>query len=50
MKQISVAAVKFGKEWVVYLFKKLIEKSKAFKAFIKDKFTEYFLTEDLNKD
>lgn len=50
LKNLSVASVKFGKEWIVWLIKQTILKSKVFKDYIKQKFLEYFLKDDLNKD
>lgn len=38
LKNVSVAGVKFGKEWLVWFFIKLIEKSKDLKNWLKQKF------------
>lgn len=35
LKNLSVASVKFGKEWLVWLFYQTIEKTKALKNFLK---------------
>lgn len=50
MKNLSVAAVKFGKEWIVYLVQQTIEKMKELKAYMKKKFEEYFMKDDLDKE
>ena len=50
LKNFSVAGVKFGKEWIVYLVLKLFEHSASFKEWIKKKYKDYFLKEDLTKD
>ena len=50
MKNLSVATVKFSKEWIWWLIQQTIEKAKQLKDWIKNKFTEYFIKKDLSKD
>jgi hypothetical protein len=50
MKNFSVAMVKFGKEWVVFLIVEAIKKMRQIKDWIKRKFQEYFIKKDLSKD
>ncbi len=50
MKNISMATVKFGKEWIWWLIEKSIEKLRDLKQYIKTKFRDYFLKKDLSKD
>ncbi len=50
MKNLSVATINFSKEWVWWLIQKTIEKVKQIRDWIKLKFTEYFLKQDLSKD
>ena len=47
MKTFSVATVKFGKEWVWWLIEQIIDKAKRLKAFLVQKFKDYFLKKDL---
>ncbi|TNV76421.1 hypothetical protein FGO68_gene4752 [Halteria grandinella] len=50
MKNISLAAVKFGNEWLWWLLEKFVEKMRQMKDWVKTKFTEYFLKRDLTRD
>ena len=50
MKNLSVAGVKFGQEWVLWIIHKTIEKLRDLKDWLKAKFRDYFLKQELSKD
>lgn len=50
LKKIVLATIEFSKEWLWWLVQKTIEKSKDLKDWIKKKFKDYFLKQDLSKD
>ena len=50
LKNLSTFLVKFGKDWGVWFVMLLIEKSKAFKNWIKKILNDFFFRKDLSKD
>ncbi len=50
MKNLSVATVKFGKEWVWWLVEKSIEFMRRVREWLRQKVNEYFIKKDLTKD
>lgn len=50
MKNLSIATVKFGKEWVWWIIEKLIQNFRDVRDWLKIKVTDYFLKKDLTKD
>ena len=50
MKNLSVATIKFGQEWIWWLLEKAIEKLRALRDWVKAKFRDYFLKQDLSRD
>lgn len=50
MKNLSLGVVKFGNEWLWWLIEKTIEKVRQLRDWVKRKFTDYFIKQDLSKD
>jgi hypothetical protein len=50
MKNMTMATIKFGNEWIWWLLEKSVERLRQLRDWVKGKFTEYFLRKDLTKD
>lgn len=50
MKNLSIGAVKFSKEWLWWLIQKSVELFKDLREWTKQKFRDYFLKKDLTQD
>ena len=50
LKNVSIAGIKFGREWSVWLFNQFIELSKRFKSYLRSRFEAYFIRKDLSKE
>jgi hypothetical protein len=50
MKNLTLATIRFGNEWLWWLLEKTIEKLKQARDWVIRKFNEYFIKKDLSKD
>ena len=50
LKNVSIAGIKFGREWSVWLFKEFVSLFKRFKTYLRSSFEAYFIRKDLSKE
>ena len=50
LKNVSMAAFKYGKEWAIWLFQTILESFKNLKQKLVDSYKAYFIRDDLSKD
>ena len=50
LKNVSIAGIKFGREWSVWFFTEFIALFRRFKSYLRSRFEAYFIRKDLSKE
>ena len=50
LKNVSIAGLKFGREWSEWLFTEFVSLFKRFKVYLRSRFEAYFIRKDLSKE
>ena len=50
LKNVSIAGIKFGREWSVWLFTELVALFRRFKLYLRSRFEAYFIRDNLSKE